>query len=215
MSPTARRCSRRRTRRGRHRRQGDRRGPCRRHVRREWLPPGGVRSRQRLPLRARKQGGGRCGKRTSTDAFAGVVELAAACPRPRVADLCDRKGDMRALLVRASRPCRRRVHEGDRCSHRRRLARDRTGTRIENRRPGATYGLRRRQDFNAITACTVKSVERNAPAHAVFAVHMARPNHHMQHDASGSARTITAFAMSAAPHRLDAGGAPAHDGRLI
>ena len=87
-----------------------------------------------------------------------------------------------------------------------------TGTRIKDRRLNAADDLRRCLAFDAITACTVMSVERLArcapdtPARTVvhpdeihvLAVHMAKPNHRRQRDPPDPNQTIAEFALNTA-----------------
>ncbi len=87
-----------------------------------------------------------------------------------------------------------------------------TGTRIKDRRLNAADDLRRCLAFDAVTACTVMSVERLArsapdtPARTavhvdeihVLAVHMAKPNHRKQRDPPDPQQTIADFAVNTA-----------------
>ena len=87
-----------------------------------------------------------------------------------------------------------------------------TGTRIKDRRLNAADDLRRCLAFDAITACTVMSVERLArsapdtPARTVvhldeihvLAVHMAKPNHRRQRGPPDPDQTVAAFAVNTA-----------------
>ena len=87
-----------------------------------------------------------------------------------------------------------------------------TGTRIKDRRLNAADDLRRCLAFDAITACTVMSVERLArsapdtPAKTVvhvdeihvLAVHMAKPNHRKQRGPPDPDQAIAEFAVNTA-----------------
>ena len=88
----------------------------------------------------------------------------------------------------------------------------RTGTRIKDRRLNAADDLRRCLAFDAITACTVMSVERLArsepdtPARTVvhedgirvLAIHMSKPNHRRQRGPPDPDQTIAEFAVNTA-----------------
>ncbi len=87
-----------------------------------------------------------------------------------------------------------------------------TGTRIKDRRLNAADDLRRCLAFDAITACTVMSVERLArsapetPARTVvhrdeiyvLAKHMAKPNHRRQRGPPDPDQSIVDFAVNTA-----------------
>ncbi len=87
-----------------------------------------------------------------------------------------------------------------------------TGTRIKDRRLDAADDLRRCLAFDAITACTVMSIERLARskpetpartvAHAdeiqVLAMHMAKPNHNKQRGPPDPDPTVGEFAVNTA-----------------
>ncbi len=87
-----------------------------------------------------------------------------------------------------------------------------TGTRIKGRRLNAADDLRRYLAFDAITACTVMSVERLArsapdtPARTVvhldeihvLAVHMAKPNHRRQRGPPDPDQTVAELAVNTA-----------------
>ena len=86
------------------------------------------------------------------------------------------------------------------------------GTRIRDRRLNAADDLRRCLAFDAITACTVMSIERLArsapdmPARTVVhpdgihvpAIHMAKPSHRRQRGPPDPDRTVAAFAVNTA-----------------
>ncbi len=87
-----------------------------------------------------------------------------------------------------------------------------TGTRIKDRRLNAADDLRRCLAFDAITACTVMSVERlvrsvpDTPARTVvhedeirvLAVHMSKPNHRKQRGPPDPDQAIAEFAVNTA-----------------